>query len=68
MWIVKLALRRYEAGLVTYLEITTAENASLVIQRTATRLRGQQIVAAISLIKSLGGSWNLKTNGNNAVK
>ena len=46
-----------EAGLATYLEVATAENASLTIDRTSARLRGQQLVAVISLIKSLGGDW-----------
>jgi outer membrane protein, multidrug efflux system len=53
----EIANNRYEAGLVTYLDVATAENISLGIERTATRLRGQQMVAVVSLIKSLGGDW-----------
>jgi len=53
----EIANNRYSAGLVTYLDVATAESASLGIERTATRLRGQQLVAVVSLIKSLGGGW-----------
>ncbi|MHB8111364.1 MAG: TolC family protein [Syntrophorhabdaceae bacterium] len=56
----EIANNRYEAGLATYLEVATAENASLTIDRTSTRLRGQQLVAVISLIKSLGGGWQMR--------
>ncbi len=53
----EVANNRYEAGLVTYLDVATAENVTLGIDRTAMRLRGQQLVSVIALIKSLGGSW-----------
>jgi outer membrane protein, multidrug efflux system len=55
----EIANNRYEAGLVTYLDVATAENTWLGIERNAMRLRGQQLVAAVSLIKSLGGGWRL---------
>jgi multidrug efflux system outer membrane protein len=53
----QVANNRYSAGLVTYLEVATAENAALGIERASVRLRGQQLVAAVALIKSLGGGW-----------
>ena len=53
----EIANNRYNAGLVTYLDVATAENTWLGIERTGTRLRGQQLVAVVSLIKSLGGGW-----------
>ena len=59
----ELASNRYDAGLVTYLDVATAENTSLGIERTATRLRGQQLVAVVSLIKSLGGGWQWANKG-----
>jgi outer membrane protein, multidrug efflux system len=43
---------------VTYLEVATAENAALGLDRTGMRLRGQQLVAVVALVKSLGGGWN----------
>ncbi len=53
-----VADNRYKAGLVTFLEVATAENTALDIERTAVQLRGQQLVAAVSLVKSLGGGWD----------
>lgn len=53
----EIANNRYGAGLVTYLEVATAQNTALGIERTAMRLRGQQLVAAVALIKSLGGDF-----------
>jgi multidrug efflux system outer membrane protein len=59
----EIADNRYSAGLVTYLEVATAQNIALVIERTAMRLRGQQLVAAVALIKSLGGGWQATNDG-----
>lgn len=53
----EIASNRYNAGLVTYLEVATAQNTTLGIERTAMRLRGQQLVAVVSLVKALGGGW-----------
>jgi multidrug efflux system outer membrane protein len=53
----RIADNRYRAGLVTFLDVATAENTALDIERTAVQLRGQQLVAAVSLVRSLGGGW-----------
>lgn len=53
----EIANNRYSSGLVTYLEVATAQNIALSTERTSVRLRGQQLVAAVALIKSLGGGW-----------
>jgi multidrug efflux system outer membrane protein len=54
-----IANNRYRAGLVTYLEVATAQNAALDLERTAVLLRGGQLVTTVALIKSLGGGWNV---------
>jgi len=59
----EIANNRYNAGLVTYLEVATAQNTALGIERTAMRLRGQQLVAVVALIKSLGGGWQATNDG-----
>ena len=59
----EIANHRYKAGLVTYLEVATAQNTALGIERTAMRLRGQQLVAVVALIKSLGGGWQATNDG-----
>ena len=53
----EIANNRYRAGLVTYLEVATAQNAALDLERTTVRLRGDQLVTTVALIKSLGGGW-----------
>ena len=53
----EIANNRYSSGLVTYLEVATAQNAALGTERTSVKLRGQQLVAVVALIKSLGGGW-----------
>ena len=53
----EVASNRYRAGLVTYLEVATAQSAALDLERTAVRLRGEQLLATVALIKSLGGGW-----------
>jgi multidrug efflux system outer membrane protein len=55
----EIANNRYKAGLVTYLEVATAQNAALDLERTAVRLRGDQLVTTVALIKSLGGCWQV---------
>jgi multidrug efflux system outer membrane protein len=55
----EIANNRYHAGLVTYLEVATAQNAALERERTNVRLRGEQLISAVGLIKSLGGGWQM---------
>ena len=53
----EIANNRYRDGLTTYLDVATAESSELNIEFAATQLRGQQLVAAVTLVKSLGGGW-----------
>jgi len=53
----EIANNRYKAGLVTYLDVATAQSIELGIESTTVQLRGQQLVAAVALVKSLGGGW-----------
>jgi multidrug efflux system outer membrane protein len=52
-----VANNRYRDGLITYLEVATAESMELNIEFAALQLRDRQYVAAVSLIKALGGGW-----------
>jgi multidrug efflux system outer membrane protein len=56
----EIADNRYRAGLVTFLDVATAENTALDIERADVQLRGQQLVAAVSLVRSLGGGWQAR--------
>jgi multidrug efflux system outer membrane protein len=53
----EVANNRYRDGLITYLEVATAENTMLNIEFTAAQLRGEQLMAAVTLVKALGGGW-----------
>jgi len=48
---------QYRDGLITYLEVATAESTELNVEFAATALRGQQLVTAVTLVKALGGGW-----------
>jgi multidrug efflux system outer membrane protein len=52
-----IANNRYKAGLVTYLEVATAQSSALSLERTAAELHGQQLVATVGLIRAIGGGW-----------
>jgi len=53
----EIANNRYKAGLVTYLDVVTSQSAALDIQRTVVELEGVRRVAAVGLIKAIGGGW-----------
>jgi multidrug efflux system outer membrane protein len=53
----EIANNRYQAGLVTYLEVATAQTAALIQERAVVQLQGQDRVALIGVIKALGGKW-----------
>src|SRR5882757_2224732 len=52
---------QYRDGLITYLEVATAESTVLNVEFSTTQLRGQQLVAAVTLVKALGGGWQETT-------
>jgi len=54
----QLATDRFKAGLVSYLDVVTAQQAVLFNQRAATQVAGQRMLATVVLIKALGGGWS----------
>jgi multidrug efflux system outer membrane protein len=54
---VELAQRRYEAGIVGYLEVVDATRAALQTERGSVQLAGQRLISAVQLVKALGGGW-----------
>jgi NodT family efflux transporter outer membrane factor (OMF) lipoprotein len=54
----QIANDRYTGGLVTYLDVVTAEQTLLDNQRLATQILGQRLVTSVSLVKALGGGWD----------
>jgi len=53
-----LANARYTGGLVTYLDVITAQEQALSNERLATQLLGQRLVTSVYLVKALGGGWD----------
>lgn len=58
---VDLAIRRYEAGVVDFLDVTEARSQLFVIQRQLTQARRDALTATIDLYTALGGGWSLGT-------
>jgi NodT family efflux transporter outer membrane factor (OMF) lipoprotein len=56
-----LSTNRYKGGLVTYLEVITAQSAALGNERTAVDLLTRRMNSAVFLIKALGGGWDAST-------
>jgi outer membrane protein TolC len=53
----EIANNRYKAGLVTYLDVATAQTADLNQERNAVQLQGARLVTSVNLIKALGCGW-----------
>jgi multidrug efflux system outer membrane protein len=53
----EIANNRYRAGLVTYLEVATAQTAALEREREVVRLKAEKLTASAALAKALGGGW-----------
>ena len=54
----QLANARYTGGLVTYLDVITAEELALSNEREETQLLGQRMTTSVYLVKALGGGWD----------
>ena len=54
-----LSNQRYKGGVTSYLEVLTAEATLLSNQRTAIDLQTRQFVASVSLVRALGGGWDV---------
>lgn len=48
---------RYQAGLVTYLEVATNENTHLQAQLANVSIQLRRMTASVLLVKALGGGW-----------
>lgn len=53
-----IANDRYVGGLVTYLDVITAEQILLDNQRLAAQILGQRLITSVALVKALGGGWD----------
>jgi multidrug efflux system outer membrane protein len=53
----RIALNRYNAGLVSYLNVVFAEQTLLQNEQSEAQVSGQQLIATVVLVKALGGGW-----------
>ncbi len=54
-----LSLNRYKGGLVTYLEVVTAQSIALQNQSAEVDILRRRMDASVMLIKALGGGWDV---------
>jgi NodT family efflux transporter outer membrane factor (OMF) lipoprotein len=55
----ELSTNRYTGGLVTYLEVVTAQSTALSNERTAVDILRRRMDASVLLVKALGGGWDV---------
>jgi NodT family efflux transporter outer membrane factor (OMF) lipoprotein len=53
-----LTLDQYKAGVVSYLNVITAQTIALDNETTAVQIRGRRMAAAVLLVQALGGGWH----------
>jgi multidrug efflux system outer membrane protein len=59
---------RYKGGLVSYLDVVTAQQTLLNNEQQLATIRGQRLVTSVLLVKALGGGWDSASLSAIAVK
>jgi outer membrane protein TolC len=59
--LLSLANDRYSGGLVAFLDVITAQQSLLTSERQDVQIRGQQMTFSVSLVKALGGGWQVSS-------
>jgi NodT family efflux transporter outer membrane factor (OMF) lipoprotein len=54
----EIALNQYRGGLVSYLQVTTAQSAALTDERASLNVLARRYTASVQLVKALGGGWD----------
>lgn len=52
-----LSAKRFESGLVSFLDVVEAERTRLDAERAANAIRAERLAVSVSLIKAIGGQW-----------
>lgn len=55
----RVITNRYKAGMVTFLEVATAQNLTLQARRAQLEIAANRLDAAIQLAAAIGGGWDL---------
>ena len=53
----RIAMNRYKAGLVSYLNVVYAQQTLLDNEQSEDAVSGQRLIATVVLVKALGGGW-----------
>jgi outer membrane protein TolC len=53
-----ISTSRYSGGLVSYLDVVTAQRDLLANEQQLAAIQGQRLVASVLLVKALGGGWD----------
>jgi NodT family efflux transporter outer membrane factor (OMF) lipoprotein len=56
--LVALTLNQYKAGTVSFLNVAIVQASQLNNERAAVGILGRRLVAAVSLVRALGGGWS----------
>jgi multidrug efflux system outer membrane protein len=59
---------RYAGGLVSYLDVVTAQQNLLVDEQQLAAIQGQRLVTSVLLVKALGGGWDASSLAGVEVK
>ena len=52
-----LSVKRFNQGLVSFLDVVDAERTRLDAERAANAIRGERLAVAVALAKAVGGEW-----------
>jgi NodT family efflux transporter outer membrane factor (OMF) lipoprotein len=63
-----ISTNRYKGGLVSYLDVVTAQQTLLSSEQQLATIRGQRLVTSVLLVKALGGGWDSASLSAVAVK
>ena len=63
---VSMTTNQYKAGTVSYLNVIITQAAALNNEKTAVQIQGERLTAAVSLVKALGGGWDVSALPNPA--
>jgi NodT family efflux transporter outer membrane factor (OMF) lipoprotein len=56
---VTMSMALYTDGAISYLEVVTAQEAELQAEQTSIALHARRLAASVSLVKALGGGWQM---------
>jgi NodT family efflux transporter outer membrane factor (OMF) lipoprotein len=57
---VELTTNQYNAGIVSFLNVITAQTIALNNERTLLNVRGRRFLASVQLVRALGGGWDAR--------